>query len=82
MSPSPVLYATEGAVATITLNRPEILNALSHELMSELRAAMERAERDEAVRAVILTGAGRGFSAGADLSSRPAQDPGDRKSVV
>ncbi|MFO1197074.1 MAG: enoyl-CoA hydratase-related protein [Burkholderiaceae bacterium] len=79
MSQSPVLYATEGAVATITLNRPEILNALSHELMSELRAAMERAERDEAVRAVILTGAGRGFSAGADLSSRPAQDPGRPK---
>ncbi|HZR98556.1 MAG TPA: enoyl-CoA hydratase-related protein [Chloroflexota bacterium] len=62
-----VLYETREHVAHITLNRPEKLNALSAELLAELVAAFERARGDDAVRAVMLAGAGRAFSAGADL---------------
>ena len=69
MSDSPVLYQVDGAVATITLNRPDVLNALNTALMLALREAVTSASEDPAVRAVIVTGAGRGFSAGADLAS-------------
>lgn len=67
MSEPNVLYATEGSVATITLNRPAVLNALNRDLMLEFRQCMERARDDAEVRAVLLTGAGRGFASGADL---------------
>ena len=67
---SPVLYHAAEGVATITLNRPDVLNALNSPLMLELRAAVERAAQDEAVRAVVLTANGRGFCAGADLAGR------------
>lgn len=79
MSESPVLYQVDGAVATITLNRPDVLNALNSALMVALREAVTNASADAAVRAVIVTGAGRGFSSGADLaSSSPGggSDPG------
>ncbi len=67
---SPVLYHASEGVATITLNRPEVLNALNADLTRELRVVVDRAAADESVRAVVLTGAGRGFSSGADLSAR------------
>jgi 2-(1,2-epoxy-1,2-dihydrophenyl)acetyl-CoA isomerase len=54
-------------VATITLNRPDVLNALNAQMRGELLAAFKAYDRDEAVRAVILTGEGRGFCSGADL---------------
>jgi 2-(1,2-epoxy-1,2-dihydrophenyl)acetyl-CoA isomerase len=63
-----LLTASEGAVRILILNRPERLNALSIELMAALNAAFEEIERDDTVRAVLLSGAGRGFSAGADLT--------------
>jgi enoyl-CoA hydratase/carnithine racemase len=62
------LYQVAGRVATITLNRPDKLNAWTAIMEGEVRAAMEEAERDENVRAIVLTGAGRGFCAGADMS--------------
>jgi len=62
-----VEYRVDGAVATVRMNRPDVLNAFSTGLRTELLAALERAERDPAVRAVILGSTGRGFSAGADL---------------
>lgn len=63
-----VTIAREGAVAVITMNRPEAMNALSKALRRELAAAMRDVEADEAVRAVVLTGAGaRAFTAGLDL---------------
>jgi len=64
---SPVLYQTDGPVATITLNRPDRLNAITEAMLKELGAALKAAARDDAVRAVLLTGAGRGFCAGQDL---------------
>jgi len=57
----------DDGVDTLTLNRPEALNALNGQLRGELLAALNAARRDETVRAVVITGAGRGFCAGADL---------------
>jgi 2-(1,2-epoxy-1,2-dihydrophenyl)acetyl-CoA isomerase len=63
----PVLFEVQSGVATITLNRPDRLNALNEDIHTHLRAAFDRIETDETIRAVLLTGAGRGFCAGADL---------------
>ena len=64
-----ILYAVDEAVATITLNRPDRLNAVNTAVIHELVAAFDRADADDAVRAVIVTGAGRAFCAGADLGA-------------
>ncbi len=64
-----VLTSLHEGVLTITLNRPEVLNAYNRTLHDALLAALEAADADDAVRAVILTGAGRGFCAGMDLSA-------------
>jgi methylglutaconyl-CoA hydratase len=66
---SDLLIRTDGRVRTLTLNRPERRNALSHGLVAALRAALDEAERDAAVRCVVLEGAGKAFSAGADLEA-------------
>ncbi|MGE5702099.1 MAG: enoyl-CoA hydratase/isomerase family protein [Clostridia bacterium] len=66
-----VHYEVSHHVATITLNRPDKMNALSNELVEELAAALEQARTDAGVRSIILTGSGRAFSAGGDLSSFP-----------
>ena len=63
----PVRYEAEGAVATITLNRPEAMNALDVPTKESLLAALRRAAQDENVRAVVLTGSGRAFCVGQDL---------------
>ena len=65
---------TAGAVATITLDRPDALNALTVPLKEDLRAAFERLAADDAVRAIVLTGAGRAFCAGQDLRERLEPD--------
>jgi enoyl-CoA hydratase/carnithine racemase len=62
-----ILYAVEDGIATITLNRPDKLNAFTNQMMSDMIAAFDAADADDAVRAIIVTGAGRGFCAGADL---------------
>jgi 2-(1,2-epoxy-1,2-dihydrophenyl)acetyl-CoA isomerase len=62
-----LLHEVADGIATVTLNRPEALNALNGTLRRELLAAVTAARRDDATRAVIITGAGRGFCAGADL---------------
>lgn len=64
---TPLLVDPDGDVLTLTLNRPDALNALNGDLRRELLAAVRSAGRDESVRAVVITGAGRGFCAGADL---------------
>lgn len=65
-----VLVERSGRVAVITLNRPERLNTISGEMLEQLSAALIEADRDQSVRAVILTGAGRGFCAGLDLQDQ------------
>ena len=62
-----VLFEVDGSVATITLNRPERLNSMNFDLLQGTLTALETVASDDAVRAVILTGAGRGFCAGGDL---------------
>jgi 2-(1,2-epoxy-1,2-dihydrophenyl)acetyl-CoA isomerase len=63
-----VLYTTEGAVAVVTLNRPQALNSFTRQMHRELWAALDKAEADPQIRALVITGAGRGFCAGADLA--------------
>jgi 2-(1,2-epoxy-1,2-dihydrophenyl)acetyl-CoA isomerase len=70
---SPLLSEVADGVATLTLNRPEALNALNSQLRRELMAAMKAAARDDGIRAVVITGAGRGFCAGADLRGGTAE---------
>jgi 2-(1,2-epoxy-1,2-dihydrophenyl)acetyl-CoA isomerase len=76
-----LLIEQEGGVLTLTMNRPDTLNAFNHELLVGLRQAFERAGQDDTVRCVVLTGTGRGFSSGADLGnlkeqySQPAVEP-------
>ncbi len=62
-------YRVDGAIATVTLNRPHARNGYTLTMADELRVAFDTADRDEAVRAVVLTGAGKDFCVGADLSS-------------
>src|SRR5262249_48165657 len=59
-----------GILAILTLNRPEKMNSLSDQLLAEFRSAMDECERDENVRAMIVTGSGKAFSAGFDISPR------------
>ncbi len=70
---------SHGAVRLLRLNRPEALNAFTAPLLGQLRQALELAAQDEAVRCVLLTGAGRAFSAGQDLADphvAPSREPG------
>lgn len=64
-----ILYEVEDSILTITLNRPEILNAFSGSMFNELMQAFDDADADDDVHAIIVTGAGRGFCAGQDLSA-------------
>ena len=68
MSYDHITYELDGAILTITLNRPEKLNAYTATMGRELEDAFIRADEDDAVRVIIVTGAGRGFCAGADIS--------------
>jgi enoyl-CoA hydratase len=71
-----ILIERDGAVAIVTINRPKVLNALSTQTIDELRRAVLSLRHDEAVRAVILTGAGeKSFVAGADINELAAQSP-------
>ena len=65
---SSVLYEARGAVALVTLNRPQALNSFTRQMHHDLWAALDIAEADAKIRALVITGAGRGFCAGADLS--------------
>jgi len=66
-----IILKKENHIATITLNRPEVLNALNNQLVKELATATKEVEQDDEVRVMVLTGAGRGFCAGADVTTMP-----------
>ena len=66
-------YSLENQVATVSLNRPEKLNAMNYTMLMELTSVTEQIKKDESIKCMILRGEGRAFSSGADLSS------GDRK---
>ena len=71
-----LLLERDGAVATVTINRPKVLNALNTQTLDELRRAMLDLKQDDAVRVVILTGAGeKSFVAGADINELAVQTP-------
>jgi 2-(1,2-epoxy-1,2-dihydrophenyl)acetyl-CoA isomerase len=87
MSDALVLVTQEGAVRTLALNRPAALNSFTGAMHLELRAALEAAAADASVRCVVLTGTGRGFCAGQDLSdpmmnSAPDEPPKDVRLVL
>jgi enoyl-CoA hydratase len=70
-----LLYEKTEGIATITLNRPEVLNALNQRLWLELQNALEDAQQDQTIKVVILTGQGRAFSSGADLKESKTRTP-------
>ena len=69
MSYETILYETDGPVAVITLNRPERRNAWTRQMAKDQAAAIERANNDPAIGAIVMTGAGKGFCAGADIEA-------------
>src|SRR5262245_64084249 len=69
-----ILFDSADGVATITLNRPDVLNSFNRAMASALREALWRVRDDETLRAVVLTGAGRGFCAGQDLAEAMPKD--------
>jgi enoyl-CoA hydratase len=78
MSYEHILVEIEPPIATITLNRPKVLNALSPDLIREVNAALRELDTDEAVRAVVLTGGPRVFAAGADIGDMAEQSAVDQ----
>ncbi len=78
----PVDYHAENGIATVTLNRPEKLNAMNADLMRGAIAALEGAAADESIRVVVLTGAGRGFCAGGDLGAKNTLGTGGTDSRI
>lgn len=79
---SPVLVETAGQIAAITLNRPDRLNALTPESTRLLADTLEAAAADESIRVISITGAGRGFCAGADLAGGLDQESGELIDVL
>lgn len=75
MAYSTIRYEVADGVATIALNRPEVRNAFNDQMAEELQSALKSAERDAAVRGLVLTGAGAGFCAGQDLAAARAYGP-------
>lgn len=85
----PVVLSREGPVAVVTLNRPEVRNALGPEMVEALRGALNRLSADPSVRAAVLTGAGSAFCAGADLgalralrSASPVENDADSRRLM
>ncbi len=81
MSYQEVVYNVEDGVAVVTLNRPDRLNAMTLTMAGEIRAAMQQATDDDQVRVIVLTGAGRGFCAGADAARLQSRASGEAVEV-
>jgi 2-(1,2-epoxy-1,2-dihydrophenyl)acetyl-CoA isomerase len=76
-----LIYEIAGGVLTITLNRPDSYNACNEQMTTDLQEALKNAERDEAVRAIVITGAGKAFCSGQDLKEAPEPGAGSRRSL-
>ena len=72
-----ILYDVSDRIATVTLNRPDRMNAWTPGMERDVRHAMETAAKDDGVRVIVLTGAGRAFCAGADMDALKGLDPND-----
>lgn len=77
-----ILFEIQSGVAKITLNRPDKLNSFNRAMSLELISALEQAEGDDSVRAILLTGAGRGFCAGQDLSEAVGDDAYEIEDII
>lgn len=77
-----ILYTLDEGVLTITLNRPDVLNAFNRKMTGEIQDALKKAERDNSVRCIVFTGAGRAFSSGEDLKARTAEGNSDFGSTL
>ena len=73
MTHQTILLESHDGITTLTLNRPEVLNAFNDQMAQEVLAALKEVERDQATRCLVLTGAGRGFCAGQDLEALRAR---------
>lgn len=76
MSFENIIYEKKNGVATVTLNRPQAMNAFTIQMNGELQQALKDAEDDKSIRCILLTGAGRGFCAGQDLKGRTPEKKG------
>ena len=76
-----VLYEINEGVAKVTLNRPDSLNAVTQEMTGKLKETLDIACKDNAVKVIVLTGAGRGFCAGADMQGLSAVTKGESRST-
>lgn len=76
MSYETIILAIADGVATLTMNRPDTLNALNKQLIKDMTAALDKIEADDDIRCLLITGAGRGFCSGADLAD-PSGSGGD-----
>ena len=75
-----IALTTDGPVATLTLNRPEVRNAIDDAMRGEILSALDRVARDDAIRALVITGAGKGFCSGGDvkgMQQRLSAPPGE-----
>jgi enoyl-CoA hydratase len=77
-----LLYAADQDVATVTLNRPSVLNAMNHQMWVDLQSALDTAKTDPQIKVVVLTGQGRAFSSGADLKESKTRSPQDYRSYL
>ena len=77
-----VLYEKRDEIAIVRLNRPSVLNATNKQLWIDLQKALEKAEVDEGVKVLLVTGEGRAFSAGADLKESRERTPAEYKAYL
>ena len=77
-----ILFERQGPIGILTLNRPERLNAINHQMLRALRAFFDERHRDYGCRVIVVTGAGRGFCAGADMGTLNSIADAGREDVV
>jgi enoyl-CoA hydratase len=77
-----IIYSTKDGIATISLNRPEVLNAMNKRLWVEFQQALEEARRDESIKVLVITGQGRAFSTGADLKESKTRNLEDYRDYL